>query len=118
MRVKTSVTKRARHKKILKAASGYYGASHRVYRKAKEAVLKSGEDSFAGRKQRKRDFRSLWIVRINAAARNSGMNYSTLMHGLKAAGISINRKMLAELAVTDPDAFESLVSKAKEAIGR
>jgi len=83
MRVKTSVAKRARHKKVLKEAKGYFGASHRVYRKAHEAVLKAGEDAFAGRKQRKRDMRSLWITRINAAARNHGMNYSNFMHGLK-----------------------------------
>ncbi|ACI16930.1 MAG TPA: 50S ribosomal protein L20 [Coprothermobacter proteolyticus] len=117
MRVKTSVAKRARHKKVLKEAKGYFGASHRVYRKAHEAVLKAGEDAFAGRKQRKRDMRSLWITRINAAARNHGMNYSNFMHGLKVAGIQIDRKMLAELAVTDPEGFSALVEKAKEAVG-
>ena len=117
MRVKTSVNKRARHKKVLKEAKGYFGASHRVYRKANEAVLKAGEDAFAGRKQRKRDMRSLWITRINAAARNNGMTYSNFMHGLKVAGIQIDRKMLAELAVTDPEGFSALVEKAKEAEG-
>ncbi|HHY44048.1 MAG TPA: 50S ribosomal protein L20 [Coprothermobacter sp.] len=117
MRVKTSVNKRARHKKVLKEAKGYFGASHRVYRKANEAVLKAGEDAFAGRKQRKRDMRSLWITRINAAARNNGMTYSNFMHGLKVAGIQIDRKMLAELAVTDPEGFSALVEKAKEAVG-
>jgi len=117
MRVKTSVNKRARHKKVLKEAKGYFGASHRVYRKANEAVLKAGEDAFAGRKQRKRDMRSLWITRINAAARNNGMTYSNFMHGLKVAGVQIDRKMLAELAVTDPEGFSALVEKAKEAVG-
>ncbi len=117
MRVKTSVNKRARHKKVLKEAKGYFGASHRVYRKANEAVLKAGEDAFAGRRQRKRDMRSLWITRINAAARNNGMTYSNFMHGLKVAGIQIDRKMLAELAVTDPEGFSALVEKAKEAVG-
>ncbi len=117
MRVKTSVNKRARHKRVLKEAKGYFGASHRVYRKANEAVLKAGEDAFAGRRQRKRDMRSLWITRINAAARNNGMTYSNFMHGLKVAGIQIDRKMLAELAVTDPEGFSALVEKAKEAVG-
>jgi large subunit ribosomal protein L20 len=116
MRIKSSVTQRARHKKVLKAAKGYFGSSHRIYRKAHEAVLKAGEDSFAGRRQRKRDMRSLWITRINAAARNNGMTYSQLMHGLKTAGIQIDRKMLAEIAVSDPEAFTSLVEKAKEAV--
>ncbi|HAR40553.1 MAG TPA: 50S ribosomal protein L20 [Coprothermobacter sp.] len=117
MRVKNSVAKRARHKRVLKEAKGYFGASHRVYRKANEAVLKAGEDAFAGRRQRKRDMRSLWITRINAAARNHGMSYSNFMHGLKVAGIQIDRKMLAELAVTDPEGFSTLVEKAKEAVG-
>lgn len=112
-RVKGAVTTRARHKKVLKRAKGYFGAKSVRYRMANQAVMKSLKYAYIGRKQNKRNFRKLWIARINAAARMCGTTYSKLMAGLKKANISINRKMLAELAVNDMKAFEALVEKAK-----
>ncbi|NLW40976.1 MAG: 50S ribosomal protein L20 [Tissierellia bacterium] len=115
-RVKSGVTARKRHKKILKQAKGYYGAKSKLYRPAKQAVMKSLDYAYSGRKQRKRDFRKLWISRINAAARLNGMNYSTFINGLKKANIEINRKVLSEMAIHDPEGFSKLVEIAKEAL--
>ena len=112
-RVKTARTTRARHKKVLKRAKGYYGAKHYRFRNANQAVMKSGMYAYVGRKDKKSDFRKLWITRINAAARLNDISYSKLMHGLKLADININRKMLADLAVTDAAAFTKLVDAAK-----
>ena len=115
-RVKRGVEARRRHKKILKQAKGYYGARSRVYRVAKQAVIKAGQYAYRDRKQRKRQFRSLWIVRINAAVRQHDISYSAFMNGLKKAEIDIDRKVLAELAVFNKDAFSALVEKAKTAL--
>ena len=115
-RVKGAMMTRKRRKKVLKLAKGYYGAKSKLFKTAKEAVMKSGQYAYIGRKQRKRDFRRLWIARINAAAKQNGMNYSTFMNGLKKAGVTLNRKMLAELAVSDATAFTALVEKAKAAL--
>jgi large subunit ribosomal protein L20 len=115
-RVKGAMMARKRRNKVLKMAKGYWGAKSKHYKMAKQAVLKSGNYAFAGRKMKKRDFRSLWITRISAQAKVCGMNYSTLMHGLKLAGIDLNRKMLAELAVSDKEAFAALAEKAKAAL--
>ena len=115
-RVKGAMMARKRRNKILKMAKGYWGAKSKHFKMAKQAVMKSGNYAFAGRKMKKRDFRSLWITRISAQAKVCGMNYSTFMHGLKVAGIDLNRKMLAELAVNDKEAFASLVEKAKAAL--
>ena len=115
-RVKGAMMTRKRRKATLKAAKGYWGAKSKHFKMAKQAVLKSGNYAFAGRKMKKRDFRSLWITRISAQAKVCGMNYSTLMHGLKLAGIDLNRKMLAEIAVSDKEAFAELVNKAKAAL--
>ncbi|MGI9214567.1 MAG: 50S ribosomal protein L20 [Gammaproteobacteria bacterium] len=112
-RVKRGVMARKRHKKVLKLAKGYYGARSRVFRVAKQAVIKAGQYAYIGRKQRKRQFRELWIVRINAAARLCGLSYSNLMNGLKKANIQINRKVLADLAIFDKQAFSQLAEKAK-----
>jgi large subunit ribosomal protein L20 len=114
-RVKRGVTAKRRHKKVLKQAKGYYGAKSKLYRVANEAVMKSLAYAYAGRKQRKRQFRKMWIARINAAARANGMNYSTFINGLKKANIEINRKMLSEMAINDPEGFAKLVEIAKEA---
>ena len=114
-RVKTARTTRARHKKVLKQAKGYYGAKHYRFRMAKQAVMKSGMYAYVGRKDKKSNFRKLWIIRINAAARMNGLTYSKLIAGLKKANISINRKMLAELAVSDSKAFAELAEIAKKA---
>ena len=114
-RVKTARTTRARHKKVLKQAKGYYGAKHYRYRMAKQAVMKSGMYAYVGRKDRKSNFRKLWITRINAAARMNGLTYSTLIAGLKKANVTINRKMLAEIAVSDPKAFTEIAEIAKKA---
>ena len=114
-RVKTARTTRARHKKVLKQAKGYFGAKRFRYRTAKQAVMKSGVYAYVGRKDKKSDFRKLWIARINAAARMNGITYSQLINGMKKANIVVNRKMLAELAVTDPKAFTQLVEVAKKA---
>ena len=111
-RVKTAKITRKKHKKVLKMAKGYYGAKSVRFRMAKQAVMKSGQYAFVGRKLKKRDFRRLWIARINAAARANGTNYSSLVNGLKKAQININRKMLAEMAVNDPVAFAELVKAA------
>ena len=115
-RVKGALMTRKRRKKILKLAKGYYGAKSKLFRTAKEAVMKSGQYAYIGRRQKKRDFRRLWITRISAAAKINGMNYSTFMNGMKKAGITLNRKMLAELAVSDAAAFTALAEKAKEAL--
>ena len=115
-RIKGAMMTRKRRKSILKAAKGYWGAKSKHFKMAKQAVLKSGNYAFAGRKLKKRDFRSLWIARISAQAKVCGMNYSTLMHGLKVAGIDLNRKMLAELAVSDKEAFAKICEMAKAAL--
>ena len=113
-RVKRGVTARARHKKVLALAKGFRGRRGNVYRIAKQAVMKAGQYAYRDRRQRKRQFRSLWIVRINAAARECGLTYSVFMNGLKKAGVEVNRKMLADLAVTDMNVFGQLVATAKE----
>ena len=115
-RIKGAVTTRRRRKATLKAAKGYWGAKSKHFKMAKEAVMKSGNYAFAGRKMRNRDFRSLWITRISAQAKVNGMNYSTMMHGLKKAGVNLNRKMLAEIAVSDKEAFAALAAQAKAAL--
>ena len=115
-RIKGAMMTRKRRKKVLKLAKGYFGGKSKLFKTAKEAVMKSGQYAYIGRRQRKRDFRRLWITRINAAAKINGMNYSTFMNGLKKAGITMNRKMLAELAVSDAAAFTALVEKAKAAL--
>jgi large subunit ribosomal protein L20 len=115
-RVKGALMTRKRRKKTLKLAKGYFGSKHRLFKTAKQAVMKSGNYAYIGRKQRKRDFRRLWIVRISAAARAEGMNYSTFMNGLKKANIALNRKMLSEIAIANPAAFAELVKKAKAAL--
>ncbi len=115
-RVKGGIVRARRRKKILKLAKGYFGSKHRLFKTAKEQVMKSLLYAYRDRRQRKRDFRKLWIVRINAAARMNGLSYSKLMHGLKLAGIEINRKMLADLAVNDAKAFGDLANVAKQKI--
>ena len=115
-RIKGAMMTRKRRQKLLKLAKGYFGGKSKLFKTAKEAVMKSGQYAYIGRRQRKRDFRRLWIARINAAAKMNGMNYSTFMNGLKKAGITMNRKMLAELAVSDAAAFTALVEKAKAAL--
>ena len=114
-RIKGATMTRKRRNKVLKLAKGYYGSKHSLFKTAKQAVMKSGQYAYIGRKQKKRDFRSLWITRISAACKLNGMNYSTFMHGLKTAGIEINRKMLSEMAINDPVAFTKLVEIAKNA---
>jgi large subunit ribosomal protein L20 len=116
-RVKRGVTARARHKKVLAQAKGYRGRRKNVYRIAKQAVMKAGQYQYRDRRQRKRQFRSLWIARINAAARELGMKYSTLMNGLKKANIEVDRKVLADLAVFDQPAFAALANQAKAQLG-
>ncbi|MBH9580922.1 50S ribosomal protein L20 [Staphylococcus felis] len=115
-RVKGGTVTRARRKKTIKLAKGYFGAKSTLYKVAKQQVMKSGQYAFRDRRQRKRDFRKLWITRINAAARQHDISYSRLMNGLKQAGIDINRKMLSEIAISDEKAFAELVNKAKEAL--
>ncbi len=115
-RVKGAMMTRKRRKSVLKAAKGYWGAKSKHFKMAKQAIMKSGNYAFAGRKMKKRDFRRLWITRISAQAKACGMNYSTFMNGLKKAGIDLNRKMLAEIAVYDKEAFAALVKSAKEAL--
>ena len=115
-RIKGAMMTRKRRNKILKAAKGYWGAKSKHFKMAKQAVMKSGNYAFAGRKMKKRDFRRLWIARINAQAKVNGMNYSTFMHGLKLAGIDLNRKVLSEIAITDKEAFAALAAKAKAAL--
>ena len=114
-RVKGAMMTRKRRNKVLKAAKGYWGSKSKHFKMAKQAVMKSGNYAYIGRKQKKRDFRSLWITRISAACKMNGMNYSTFMHGLKLAGIEMNRKMLSEIAIHDPAAFTALTEKAKAA---
>ena len=115
-RVKGALATRKRRKKTLKLARGYWGAKSKHFMMAKEAVMKSGNYAYIGRKQRKRDFRRLWITRISAGCRVNGVNYSTFMNGLKKAGITLNRKVLSEIAIADPQAFTALVEKAKAAL--
>ena len=115
-RVKGALMTRKRRNKVLKAAKGYWGAKSKHFKMAKEAVMKSGNYAYVGRKQKKRDFRRLWITRISAQAKVCGLNYSTMMHGLKKAGIELNRKMLAELAVSDKEAFAAIAEQAKAAL--
>ena len=114
-RVKGALMTRKRRKKTLKLAKGYFGAKSKHFKMAKQAVMKSGNYAYIGRKQRKRDFRRLWITRISAACRMNGMNYSTFMNGLKKAGVTLNRKMLSEIAIADPAAFTALTEQAKAA---
>lgn len=115
-RVKGAMMTRKRRKKTLKMAKGYYGAKSKLFRTAKEAVMKSGQYAYIGRKQKKRDFRKIWITRISAGCKANGMNYSTFINGLKKAGIDLNRKMLSEIAIADPAAFTSLCEQAKAAL--
>lgn len=115
-RVKGALMTRKRRKKTLKLAKGYFGSKSRHFKMAKQAVMKSGNYAFAGRRARKRDFRRLWITRISAACRMNDVSYSVFMNGLKKAGVTLNRKMLAEIAVADEAAFKSLVEKAKAAL--
>ena len=115
-RVKRGVQARARHKKILKKARGYYGARSRVFRVAKQAVIKAGQYAYRDRRQRKRQFRALWIIRINAAVREFGISYSAFIAGLKKAGIEMDRKVLSDLAITDKPAFAAIAEQAKTAL--
>ena len=115
-RVKGVLATRKRRKKVLKLAKGYWGAKSKHFKMAKEAVMKSGNYAYIGRKQKKRDFRRLWITRISAGCKANGMNYSTFMNGLKKAGITLNRKMLSEIAIADAAGFTALVEKAKAAL--
>lgn len=117
-RVKGAMMTRKRRKKVLKLAKGYYQGKSKLFRTAKEAVMKSGQYAYIGRKQRKRDFRRLWITRISAAAKMNGMNYSTFMNGLKKAGVTLNRKMLSEIAIADAAAFTALTEQAKAALNK
>jgi large subunit ribosomal protein L20 len=113
-RVKRAVTTKKSHKKILKLSKGYYLGRSKLYKTANESVIRALRDAYIGRKLKKRDFRKLWIARINAAARMNGMTYSTFMNGLRVAGIDINRKMLSEIAINDPKSFTNLVDQAKK----
>ena len=115
-RIKGAMMTRKRRNKMLKAAKGYWGAKSKHFKMAKQAVLKSGNYAFAGRKMKKRDFRRLWITRISAACKANGMNYSTFMNGLKKANVTLNRKMLSEIAISDPAAFTALCEQAKAAL--
>ena len=115
-RVKGAMMTRKRRNKTLKLAKGYYGGKSKLFRTAKEAVMKSGNYAYIGRKQKKRDFRRLWITRISAACKQNDMNYSTFINGLKKAGIDLNRKMLSEIAISDPAAFTALTEQAKAAL--
>ncbi len=116
-RVKRGVTAGRRHKKVLKKAKGYYGARRKVFRVAKQAVIKAGQYAYRDRRQKKRDFRALWITRINAAARMHGLSYSRLINGLTKAGVEVDRKVLADLAVHDAAAFGAIAQQAKSALG-
>ena len=115
-RVKGALATRKRRKKTLKLARGYWGAKSKHFKMAKQAVMKSGQYAYIGRKQKKRDFRKLWITRISAAAKLNGMNYSTFMNGVNKAGITLNRKMLSEIAINDPAGFSAIAEKAKAAL--
>ena len=112
-RIKGGLNAKKKHNRVLKLAKGYRGARSKQYRVAKQSVMRALTSSYTGRKQRKRQFRQLWIARINAAARMNGLSYSKLMHGLKLAGVEVNRKMLSEMAISDPEGFASLVEVAK-----
>ena len=114
-RIKGAMATRKRRKKVLKAAKGYYGGKHRLFKTAKQAVMKSGQYAYIGRKHKKRDFRRLWITRISAACKTCDINYSRFMNGLKKAGIELNRKMLSEMAINDPKSFAALVETVKNA---
>ena len=113
-RVKNGAVTKARHKKVLKQAKGYFGSKHRLYKSAKEQLMHSGQYAFSDRKQKKREFRKLWITRINAACRENGISYSRFIEGLNKAGVEVNRKMLSEIAINDPKAFTELVEVAKK----
>ena len=115
-RIKGGANAKKKHNKVLKAAKGYRGSRSKQYRVAKQSVMRAQATAFAGRKERKRDFRKLWIARINAAARMNDISYSQLMHGLKVAGVDMNRKMLSEVAISDPEGFTKLVEVAKAAL--
>ena len=115
-RIKGAMMTRKRRNKVLKLAKGYYGSKHSLFKTAKQAVMKSGNYAYIGRKQKKREFRQLWIARISAGCKANGMNYSTFMNGLKKAGVTLNRKMLSEIAIADPAAFTKLVEQAKAAL--
>lgn len=115
-RIKGVTMSRKRRNKVMKMAKGYYGSKSSLFKTAKQAVMKSGQYAYVGRKQKKRDFRRLWITRISAACKLNGMNYSTFMNGLNKAGITLNRKMLSEIAIADPAAFTALTEKAKAAL--
>ena len=115
-RVKGALATRKRRHKTLKLAKGYWGGKSRLFKTAKEAVMKSGQYAYVGRRLKKRDFRRLWITRISAACKQNGMNYSTFMNGLKKAGVTLNRKMLSEIAINDADGFKALTEKAKAAL--
>ncbi|MEO0971735.1 MAG: 50S ribosomal protein L20 [Pseudomonadota bacterium] len=117
-RVKRSVAGRVRRKKILRKAKGYYGARRKTFRVAKQAVIKAGQYAYRDRRQKKREFRSLWIARINAAARPHGLSYSRFINGLKLAGIEIDRKALADLAIHEPDGFATIASQANDALAK
>lgn len=117
-RVKGGTVTRKRRKKIIKLSKGYYGSKHTLFKTAKEQVMKSYTYAYRDRRQKKRDFRRLWVTRINAAARINGLSYSTFIHGLKLAGIEMNRKMLADLAVTDAAAFAAIADQAKDALNK
>ena len=115
-RIKGATMSRKRRNKVMKMAKGYYGSKSSLFKTAKQAVMKSGQYAYVGRKQKKRDFRRLWITRISAACKLNGMNYSTFINGLTKAGITLNRKMLSEIAIADPAAFTALTEKAKAAL--
>ena len=115
-RVKGALNTRKKHKKVLKLAKGFRGGESRIYRTANQAVMRSMQNAYIGRKRRKRDFRRLWIARISAAAKQNGMNYSTFMNGLKKSGIEMNRKVISEIAIADPAAFAKLAETAKAAL--
>ena len=115
-RIKGGLNAKKKHNRVLKLAKGYRGARSKQYRVAKQSVMRALTESYKGRKQKKRDFRQLWITRISAACKMNGMNYSTFINGLKKAGIDLNRKMLSEIAISDPAAFTTLTEKAKEAL--
>ena len=115
-RIKGAMMTRKRRNKVLKMAKGYYGSKSKLFKTAKQAVMKSGNYAYIGRKQKKRDFRRLWITRISAGCKLNGMNYSTFMNGLKKAGVTLNRKMLSEIAIADPEAFTALTEQAKAAL--
>lgn len=115
-RIKGAMATRKRRNKVLKLAKGYWGGKHRLFKTAKEAVMKSGQYAYIGRRLKKRNFRQLWITRISAGCKMNGMNYSTFMNGLKKAGVTMNRKMLSEIAISDPAAFTAICEKAKQAL--